>query len=77
MTDAAHARRSAIIAELEAQALEHAAQIPRPNPKVYLFAEAVRALADDFLTGRRQPSPRARAIADRIRAYAERINRRA
>jgi hypothetical protein len=32
-------------------------------------------LADDYLSGRKQPDSRTRAIADRIRAIADRILR--
>ena len=66
-----------IIAKLKADALAAAAQVPIPkNPAAYLLADRIWALSDDFLSGRKQPSPRARAIARAIIARADRINRK-
>jgi hypothetical protein len=74
--DDAHERRNTVIAQLKAGALDAAAKAPRPkNPRIFVMAELIRFLADDYRTGRKQLDPRARAIADRIRMYADRINR--
>jgi hypothetical protein len=73
--DPAHERRNAVIAQLKAGALDAAARAPRPNPRVFVLAEKISALADDYRTGRKQLDPRARVIADQIRAHAERIRR--
>jgi len=62
-----------IISKLKADALAAAARVPIPkNPTAFLLADKIMALSDDFLTGRKQPSPRAQAI---VRAIIARVNR--
>jgi hypothetical protein len=64
-----------IISRLKADVLAAAAQVPIPkNPKAFLLADRIVALSDDFISGRKQPSPRARAIARAIIERADRIN---
>ena len=63
-----------VIAKLKADALAAAAAVPLPkNPRAFELADKLLALSDDFLSGRKQPSPRARAIAQDIRSRADRI----
>ena len=63
-----------VIAKLKADALKAAAHIPIPkNPQAYLLADKIVALSDDFMSGRKQPSPRAQARIREIIARADRI----
>jgi hypothetical protein len=58
---------SDVIAKLKADALAAAARAVIPkNPAAFLLADRIWALSDDFLSGKKQPSLRARAIARAI-----------
>jgi len=70
------AKRQAIISQLEYEALEAALSLerrdikpPTNNPRVL----AILKLAGEYYRGEKQPSPRVRAIAQRILANARRI----
>jgi hypothetical protein len=67
----------AIINQLKADALAaaRATTIPR-NPRAFELADRIWALSDDFLSGAKQLSPRARAMARDLVAYAKELNRR-
>jgi hypothetical protein len=65
-----------IISKLKADALEAARAVPIPkNPRAYELADKIWALSDDYLSGRKRPDPVSHALANRIRAIADRILR--
>jgi hypothetical protein len=70
---------SELVAQIEANALAAAAQVPRPNPRtaaIYTEKMLLLSLVEDFKSGRKWMSPRARVEAQRIFAIAERMRRR-
>jgi hypothetical protein len=65
------------VARLIHDAIAAAAQAPRPkNPQAYELARELEAIAEAFRSGHREPSPRARAMAQTIIDRAREINER-